>query len=281
MENFKDKTVIITGGSEGVGAATARKFAAAGAKLLLVARSKKNLEKIAEELRPITDVHIFVMDVSDAGACVDLFKKAEFEFGAVHVLINNAAFHKRGPAETVDADDLGRMIDVNLKAPIMLMRLAIPYMRKAEGGAAIINVASLAGRAPLPGNAAYSASKFGLRVFTFALADELRDSSIKLGVVSPGPIDTAFIMSNIDDVADVNFSQPLSTAEQVADEILAICLNDKREKGMPLAGAILTSLNYIFPWLRGLILPTLERRGRRVKRELKAKIAAEARAKEQ
>jgi short-subunit dehydrogenase len=281
MENFKDKTVIITGGSEGVGAATARKFAAAGAKLLLVARSKKNLEKIAEELRPITDVHIFVMDVSDAGACVDLFKKAEFEFGEVHVLINNAAFHKRGPVETVDADDLGHMIDVNLKAPIMLMRLAIPYLRKAEGGAAIINVASLAGRAPLPGNAAYSASKFGLRVFTFALADELRDSNIKLGVVSPGPIDTAFIMSNIDDVADVNFSQPLSTADQVADEILAICLNDKREKGMPLPGAILTSLNYVFPWLRGLVLPTLERRGRRVKRELKAKIAAQERAKEQ
>ena len=111
MENFEGKTVIITGGSEGVGAATARKFAAAGAKLLLVARSKKNLEKIAEELRAITDVHIFVMDVSDAGACVDLFKKAEFEFGSVHVLINNAAFHKRGPAETIDADDLGRMID--------------------------------------------------------------------------------------------------------------------------------------------------------------------------
>jgi len=280
MENFKDKTVIITGGSEGVGAATARKFAAAGANLLLVARSKKNLEKIAEELRPLTNVHIFAMDVSDAGACVDLFKKAEFEFGSVHVLINNAAYHKRGLAETVDADDLGRMIDVNLKAPIMLMRLAIPYMRKVEGGAAIINVASLAGRAPIPGNATYSASKFGLRIFTFALADELRDSNIKLGVVSPGPIDTAFIMANIDDVADVNFSQPLSTAEEVADEILALCLNDKREKAMPLAGAILTTLNYIFPWLRGLVQPTLERRGRRVKRELKAKIAAEERAKD-
>jgi short-subunit dehydrogenase len=281
MDNFKDKTVIITGGSEGVGAATARKFAAAGAKLLLVARSKKNLEKVAEELRPLTDVHIFAMDVSDAGACVDLFKKAEFEFGSVHVLINNAAYHKRGPVETVDANDLGRMIDVNLKAPIMLMRLAIPYLRKAEGNAAIINVASLAGRAPLPGNAAYSASKFGLRIFTFALADELRGSNIKLGVISPGAIDTAFIMENIDDVADVNFSQPLSTAEQVADEILALCLNEKREKGMPLAGAILTSLNYIFPWLRGLIMPTLERRGRRFKRALKAKIAAETREKDQ
>ena len=277
MENFKDKTVIITGGSEGVGAATARKFAAAGAKLLLVARSKKNLEKIAEELRPLTEVHIFAMDVSDTGACTDLFKKAEFEFGAVHVLVNNAAYHKRGLAEGIDAEDLGRMIDVNLKAPIMLMRLALPYLRKAEGGAAIINVASLAGRAPIPGNAAYSASKFGLRTFTFALADELHDSDIKLGVVSPGPIDTAFIMANIDDVADVNFSQPLSTAEEVADEILKLCLNDKREKAMPLVGGILTTLSYLFPWLRELIQPMLARRGRRVKRELKAKMAAEAR----
>jgi len=274
MKNFKDKTVIITGGSEGVGAATARKFAVAGAKLLLVARSKKNLETIAEELRSLTEVHIFVMDVSDAGACVDLFKKAEFEFGSIHVLVNNAAYHKRGPAEGIDAEDLGRMIDVNLKAPIMLCRLALPYLRRAEGGSAIINVASLAGRAPIPGNATYSASKFGLRTFTFALAAELRGSGIKLGVVSPGPIDTGFIMDNIDDVADVNFSQPLSTAEEVADEILALCLNNKREKAMPTVGGILTSLSYLFPWLQDLVRPLLERRGRKVKRELKAKMAA-------
>ena len=274
MKNFKDKTVIITGGSEGVGAATARKFAVAGAKLLLVARSKKNLETIAEELRSLTEVHIFVMDVSDAGACVDLFKKAEFEFGSIHVLINNAAYHKRGPAEGIDAEDLGRMIDVNLKAPIMLCRLALPYLRRAEGGTAIINVASLAGRAPIPGNATYSASKFGLRTFTFALAAELQGSGIKLGVVSPGPIDTGFIMDNIDDVADVNFSQPLSKAEEVADAILALCLNNKREKAMPTLGGILTSLSYLFPWLQDLVRPLLERKGRRVKRELKAKMAA-------
>lgn len=274
MKNFKDKTVIITGGSEGVGAATARKFAVAGAKLLLVARSKKNLETIAEELRSLTEVHIFVMDVSDSGACVNLFKKAEFEFGSIHVLINNAAYHKRGLAEGIDAEDLGRMIDVNLKAPIMLCRLALPYLRRAEGGTAIINVASLAGRAPIPGNATYSASKFGLRTFTFALAAELRGSGIKLGVVSPGPIDTGFIMDNIDDVADVNFSQPLSTAEEVADEILALCLNNKREKAMPTVGGILTSLSYLFPWLQDLVRPLLERRGRKVKRELKAKMAA-------
>jgi hypothetical protein len=280
MENFKNKTVIITGGSAGVGAATARKFANAGAKLLLVARSKKNLEKIADELRDKTEVHFIAMDVSDADACVNLFKKAEFEFGEVHILINNAAYHKRGPAETIAAEDLGRMIDVNLKAPIILCRLAVPYLRKAEGGAAIINVASLAGRAPIPGNATYSASKFGLRAFTFALAEELRDTNIKLAAVSPGPIDTGFIMSNLDEVADINFSQPVSSPEQVADEIMQLCLNDKRERSMPPIGGAMTTLTYLFPSFGRKLRPFLERRGRKVKRALKAEIAAQKRAPE-
>ena len=278
MQDFKNKIVIITGGSEGVGAATARKFADAGAKLLLVARSKKNLEKIAEELREKTEVHILAMDVSDADACVNLFKKAEFEFGEVHILINNAAYHKRGLAESVAAEDLGRMIDVNLKAPIILCRLAIPYLRKATGGAAIINVASLAGRAPISGNATYSASKFGLRAFTFALAEELRETNIKLAAVSPGPIDTAFIMSNLDEVADINFSQPVSSPEQVADEIMRLCLNDKRERSMPPIGGALTTVSYLFPWLWRNLRPFFERRGRKVKRQLKAKMAAQKRA---
>jgi NADP-dependent 3-hydroxy acid dehydrogenase YdfG len=107
---FKDKTVIITGGSEGVGAATARLFADAGANLMLVARGKRNLEEIAEELRDKTRVEIFVMDVSDADACVDVFKKAEFEFGRVDILVNNAGYHQRGSAESVDATDLGKMV---------------------------------------------------------------------------------------------------------------------------------------------------------------------------
>jgi hypothetical protein len=280
MENFKNKTVIITGGSAGVGAATARKFANAGARLLLVARSKKNLEKIADELRDKTEVHFIAMNVSDADACVNLFKKAEFEFGEVHILINNAAYHKRGPAETIAAEDLGRMIDVNLKAPIILCRLAVPYLRKAEGGAAIINVASLAGRAPIPGNATYSASKFGLRAFTFALAEELRDTNIKLAAVSPGPIDTGFIMSNLDEVADINFSQPVSSPEQVADEIMQLCLNDKRERSMPPIGGAMTTLTYLFPSFGRKLRPFLERRGRKVKRALKAEIAAQKRASE-
>ncbi len=265
--NFKDKTVIITGGSLGVGAATAVRFADAGANLVLVARSKKNLERMAEKLRPKTRVETVSMDVTDTAACMNLFKKAEFEFGGIHILVNNAGFHERGPAENVAADDLGKIIDVNLKAPVILSRLAIPYLRKSGGGA-IINVGSLAGRTPVPGAATYSASKAGLRAFTLSLADELREAQIKVAVLSPGPIDTGFIMSNIENVSDLTFSQPICTADEVADEIMKLCFNDKRERSMPPISGFLTTMTYLFPGFGRMMRPLLESRGRRVKRKL-------------
>ena len=278
--DFKGKTVIITGGSEGVGAFTARAFAAAGANLVLVARSKKNLEVIAEELSGSTRVEIVAMDVSDTDAIGNLFKKAQYEFGAVHILINNAGFHQRGPVESVSADDLGKMIDVNLKAPIMLTRHALPYLREAGEGA-VVNVGSLAGRTPVPGSAAYSASKSGLRAFTYSLAEELGDSGIKLAVVSPGPIDTGFIMSDVDSVSELTFSQPISTAEEVAAEILKLCSNNKLERSMPPVSGLLTTLTYLFPVVRRIMRPVLEEKGRRVKRRLKAEKREAARGKPQ
>jgi short-subunit dehydrogenase len=266
---LNNKTVIITGGSEGVGAAAARMFAEAGANLMLVARNKKNLDAIAEELRAKTRVEVFAMDVSDAEACVDVFKKAAFEFGGVDILVNNAGYHKRGVVEDIETKELGKMIDVNLKAPIILSRIALPYLRDAGGGA-IINVGSLAGRAPIPGSSCYAASKAGLRSFTYALGMELADSNIKLAVVSPGPIDTGFIMADIDAASDLTFSQPISTAEEVAQAILDLCGNNLREQSMPRVSGLLTTMMYLFPGLGPRVRPMLERKGARVKAELKA-----------
>ena len=264
---FKDKTVIITGGSEGVGAATARLFADAGANLMLVARSKKNLESIAAELRDKTRVEIFVMDVTDADACVDLFKKASFEFGRVDILVNNAGFHARGAVRDVPAEDLGRIIDVNLKAPIILTRLALPYLEEAGGGA-IINVASLHGRLASAGATTYSSSKFGLRIFTLALRQELEGSNIKAAVVSPGPVDTGFIMENLDEVDDIVFSQPMSSAEDVGQAILDLCGNNIGEQAMPASTGFLTTAAYLMPWLRKWLNPMLTKKGARVKARL-------------
>src|SRR5690606_40794272 len=121
------------------------------------------LERIKAELTPAS-VETVAMDVADYEACVALFATAADRFGNVHVLVNNAGYHQRGPVEKVDAAALGSMIDVNLKAPVILSRLAIPYLQSAGGGA-IVNVASLARRTPVPRAATYSASKFGHRPF--------------------------------------------------------------------------------------------------------------------
>lgn len=272
---FKDKTVIITGGSEGVGAATARLFAEAGANLMLVARNKKNLEAIAEELREKSKVEIFAMDVSDADACVDVFKKAKFEFGRVDILVNNAGYHARGNVEAAEPAELAGMVDVNLRAPILLTRIALPYLRESGEGA-IINVGSLAGRVVYPGATTYSATKAGLRSFTLALAEELRGSAIKIGLVSPGPISTGFIMEDMDKVSDITFSQPMSSAEQVAQSVLDICGNNVLDEAMPKRSGILATVIGLMPWLGRLLRPSLERKGQRVKKALKAEAKARA-----
>ena len=266
---FKDKTVIITGGSEGVGAATARLFAESGANLMLVARGKKKLEALAEELRDKTRVEIFAMDVSDPEACSNLFKKAEFEYGRVDILINNAGHHVRAPFDEAAVDDLATTIDVNLRGPIMLTRLAIPRIHEAGGGA-IINVGSLAGRTYVPNSAVYAASKAGLRSLTYTLAEEMLGGNIKIGLVSPGPIDTGFIMTDIDSTSNLVFSQPISTAEEVAQAVLDLCGNDVREKCMHTSSRILTMVSYLFPWIGRTLRPMLEKKGAGVKAKLKA-----------
>lgn len=266
---FNDKTVVITGGSEGVGAACARLFADAGANLMLVARGKKKLEAIAVELRDKTRVEIFAMDVSDTEACVNLFKKADFEFGRVDILVNNAGHHVRAPFDSTSTEDLATTIDVNLRAPVVLTRLAIPHIQEAGGGA-IINVGSLAGRTMVPGSTVYAASKAGLRSLTYSLAEEMFGGSIKIGLVAPGPIDTGFIMDDIDGTTDLVFSQPLSSVDEVAQVVLDLCGNDVREQCMHTSSRILTTLTYLWPWIGRKARPLLEKKGAGVKARIKA-----------
>ena len=180
------------------------------------------------------------------------------------MIINNAGMHARGDLSTISPMDVAAMVDINMRAPLLLSCAAIPYLQRAGEGA-IVNVGSLAGRAPLQGAATYSATKAGLRAFSYALADELRDSGISVGSVSPGPIDTGFIMDEIDAVEDIVFSQPMSTAEQVAEGILAVATGQEIEVVLPAASAKLTHISYLFPKLRRRLRPKLYEQGRKNK----------------
>ncbi len=260
MENFQAKTVIITGASAGVGKECARQFANLGAKLVLVARGKAGLVKVAEELSRKTEVMTVTMDVANLDDCIALMEKARNRFGAIHVLVNNAGCHIRGNFDSNEVADYANMVDVNLRAPIALTRAALPHLRTAGEGA-IVMLGSLAGISPVQGAATYSACKAGLRQFTFALADELRGSEITVGVVSPGPIDTAFIMDEIDQVEDIVFSQPMSTPEQVAEAVVQVARGENTEITLPRLSGFMARLIANFPPLRRRLRPLLNKKG--------------------
>ncbi len=261
-QRFRNKTVVITGASSGVGAAAARRFVAEGAHVVIAARGAAALEAVAKE---IGEAALAVpTDVSDPNAAEALLRKAAERFGSIHVLVNNAAVNARGPVEQADPAALGQIVDVNLKGPIVLTRLALPYLRKVKRGA-IVNVASIAGQVPLPEEATYSATKFGLRGFTYALAEELRGGSVTVSVVSPGPIDTGFITRDLESVPDIVFSQPMSTADQVAKAILDCAADGKLERTLPRVTGLLATAGYLVPQLPRAIRPVLEAQGRRAK----------------
>ncbi|MEE4330079.1 MAG: SDR family oxidoreductase [Wenzhouxiangella sp.] len=268
-QRFDNLTVLITGASLGVGAACARAFASRGANLVLIARRREPIEQLAAAIDAPERIMIVPLDVTDHEGFASLLEAASARFGSIDILVNNAGFHRRGPFEQVSPEDLGRMVDVNLKAPVVLTRLCLPYLRSSRR-AAVINVASLAGRTPVPGSATYSATKFGLRALGLALAEEMRDSGIKFASVSPGPIDTGFIMDDIDEVTDLTFSQPISTAEEVAEAVIALVDNRRLDQPMPAISGYLTTLSYLFPSLGRALRPMLERKGRRTKARLKA-----------
>ncbi|RMF25697.1 MAG: SDR family NAD(P)-dependent oxidoreductase [Deltaproteobacteria bacterium] len=203
-------------------------------------------------------------DVTDARAAAALIERSASEFGTIDVLVNNAGYNARGPFERREPEELMRVIEVNLKAPVRLMRLAIPYLRKAGGGA-IVNVASIAGMVPTPHEATYSATKFGLRAVSFAVAEELRGSGITVSVVSPGPIATDFILDDLDGVPDYVFSQPMSTADDVAKLVLQAAATGAAELTIPKVTALTANIGYHVPFLTRALRPVLDWQGARAK----------------
>lgn len=270
MQSSSARTVIITGASLGVGRATAEHFHRGGANVVLVARRAEPLEQLAATLdQPGQPSRVLTVpaDVADNAALAHVVEAALARFGNIDGLVNNAGAHARGKLETREPEELSSMVDINLRAPIVLSRMVLPHLR--ERGGFIVNVASLAGKVPLDGAATYSATKFALRAFSYALAEELRGSNVTVSVVSPGPIDTGFIMDELDEVEDIVFSQTMCTADDVARMIVECSRDGRREREYPVAGGKLATLAYLFPSLRRMIKPRLERKGAAQKARLR------------
>ncbi|HZX93949.1 MAG TPA: SDR family NAD(P)-dependent oxidoreductase [Myxococcales bacterium] len=252
---------LVTGASAGIGLSIVQKLAAQGHRLALVARTEQTLRAAAASL-PAGAAEIFVCDVKNLAACAALPGRVAARMGGLDVLVNNAGFHRRGPLLEVDPLDLGEMVGVNLAAPMVLTRAAAPLMPR---GGRIVNVASLAGMVPMRFQVAYGATKAGLRAFSRAARDELEPLGIAVSVVSPGPVDTGFFGEELERVADIVFSQPMSTADQVADAVLECIRTGAAEIAVPWFSGKLCTLGYLSPRLSRLLRPALEKRGARNK----------------
>jgi short-subunit dehydrogenase len=185
----RNRVVIITGASAGIGAATARVFASAGARLVLAARSPEPLRRLAADLpgEPV----VAPTDVADPAQCRALVAQALAAYGRIDILINNAGVGLAGPVAELDPGDLERAIAVDLLGPLRLAQAALPTMR-AQGDGQIINVSTVLAAQPLPYLGGYAAAKAALERLSEALRMELAGSGVAVTVVRPGTTATGF-----------------------------------------------------------------------------------------
>jgi len=184
-EGIKDKVVVITGASSGLGEATARHLAAHGAKLMLGARRIGRLLALAEELS-LGEAAVET-DVTRPDQVKALVDRAVRLHGRIDVMINNAGLMPHSPLERGKVEDWDRMIDVNIKGVLYGIAAALPHM-KAQRSGQIINVSSVAGHKVRPGSAVYAATKTAVRVISEGLRQEVKPYNIRTTIISPGAV---------------------------------------------------------------------------------------------
>jgi NADP-dependent 3-hydroxy acid dehydrogenase YdfG len=187
-ENIRDKIVVITGASSGLGAESARHLAGGGAKVVLGARRADRLEALAAELGIGKDA-IVRADVAEFAQVQALVDRAIALHGRIDVMINNAGIMPLAPLELLQIKEWGQTIDINIKGVLHGIAAALPYMKQQKSGH-FINVSSVAGHKVRPGNVVYSATKHAVRVISEGLRQEVKPYNIRTTILSPGAVDT-------------------------------------------------------------------------------------------
>ena len=189
MSEIQNKVVIITGASSGLGAATAERLAASGAKLMLAARREDRLkEMVAAIERSGWTATYLVTDVTNLAQVEALAKETVSTYGRIDVLINSAGVMPLSPLDKVKVKEWDRTIDVNIKGVLYGIAAVLPIMRQQKSGH-IINLSSVAGHQVYPGSVVYCATKFAVRAISEGLRLE-SNSEIRSTNISPGPVAT-------------------------------------------------------------------------------------------
>lgn len=221
--NIKNKVVVITGASSGIGLATARLLAEQGAKLILVARSKDKLEKLSSEL---PDSLAVSADMTKIDEIRQMIERSLEHFRRIDVLVNNAGQGYDAPVERIRPDTFRYIFELDVVGPVVAMQQVIPLMRK-QGGGAIVNVSSGTALMTLPNMSPYSSLKGALAMISLTAREELKKDSIVVSVVYPYVTLTDFEKNTIKDPSLSALSEeggelphPPDAAEYMAQKII-------------------------------------------------------------
>lgn len=250
---MKNKVVVITGGSSGIGKALAEKFGAEGSKVMITGRNQRDLETAVSELRGKgCTIHAFRADVSNEADNKAMAVETVRIYGTIDILINNAGISMRALFSEVDLDVVRKVMDTNFFGVLYATRFCLPEIIKNKGS--VVGISSVAGFRGLPGRTGYSASKFALNGFLEVLRNELLKTGVHVLTACPG-----FTTSNIRKRAltkdgEMQGESPrneekMMTAEECAHHIYKAIVNRKRTLVLTGQGKIAVWLNKWWPSL--------------------------------
>jgi NADP-dependent 3-hydroxy acid dehydrogenase YdfG len=228
-----DTVALITGSSSGIGAATARRLAAEGAAVALVARRRDRLEELAAG----GTVLVVEADVTSEQQAAAAVERTVAELGRLDTLVSNAGVMLLGPALDTPVAEWDQMIAVNVQGMLYVAHAALPHLVRAaadspRGVADLVTISSTAGRVARPGSSVYNLAKFGANAFTEALRQEMIGHRVRVSVVEPGTVDTelaSHLRPGIRQAAQTQIEsiQPLRP-EDIADAVAYIVTRDRR-----------------------------------------------------
>ena len=255
MKNlFKNKVVIVTGASSGIGEAIASEFLRNGSKVVLAARSEDKLANIVKELKTIHDDNVYFVktDVSIEDNCKRLIEKTVEKFGKIDILINNAGVSMRASFPDVELSVLHRLMDVNFWGTVYCTKYALPYLIENKGS--LVGVSSVAGFHGLPGRTGYSASKFAMHGFLETVRIENLKKGLHVMIIAPGFTSTeirkhALLADGSEQGESPRNEGKLKSPEFVARWVLKGIRKKKRNKLLTWEGQFTALFQRIFPAL--------------------------------
>ncbi len=250
---MKDKVIIITGASSGIGLACAKEFAQKGSKIVLAARNKEKLSEIEHDFkREGCDVLCIPTDVSLENDCHQLIEKSIQHFGHIDVLINNAGISMRATFEDSELQVLSKLMDVNFWGCVFCTKYALPYLIQSKGS--LIGVSSLAGFKGLPGRTGYSASKFAMQGFLETIRVENFKKGLHVMIAAPDFTASEIRKRALTACGEEQKETPkdensLMTAEEVARQIYKGIVKRKRTIFLTFKGKVMVFLKWVAPGL--------------------------------